>query len=156
MAELADALDLGSSGFPVQVQVLLSAPIESSGFVMKSELFLFYQDFADWICFIFYSVKNRTTLIFTPNRIYTRFFMAWKVYNWASCAGIRAQHTWKSVLRLYHLCAHRFAMRAEKPRRWQRACPLSFSSVDALHCVLPARHEITPCTGEKRRKGHWR
>ncbi len=26
MAELADALDLGSSGFPVQVQVLLSAP----------------------------------------------------------------------------------------------------------------------------------
>ena len=26
MAELADALDLGSSGLPVQVQVLLSAP----------------------------------------------------------------------------------------------------------------------------------
>ena len=29
MAELADALDLGSSGFPVQVQVLLSAPTVS-------------------------------------------------------------------------------------------------------------------------------
>ena len=29
MAELADALDLGSSGLPVQVQVLLSAPKKS-------------------------------------------------------------------------------------------------------------------------------
>lgn len=32
----------------------------------------------------------------------------------------------------------------------------SFCPVDALHCVLPARHEITPWTGEKRRKGGWR
>ena len=30
MAELADALDLGSSGLPVQVQVLSSAPQEGS------------------------------------------------------------------------------------------------------------------------------
>ena len=30
MAELADALDLGSSGDPVQVQVLLSAPITNT------------------------------------------------------------------------------------------------------------------------------
>ena len=30
MAELADALDLGSSGNPMQVQVLLSAPLKSS------------------------------------------------------------------------------------------------------------------------------
>ena len=29
VAELADALDLGSSGLPVQVQVLLSAPKKS-------------------------------------------------------------------------------------------------------------------------------
>ncbi len=36
MAELADALDLGSSVFDVQVQVLLSAPKQNPDFVMKS------------------------------------------------------------------------------------------------------------------------
>ena len=39
MAELADALDLGSSGFPVQVQVLLSAPSRKTPRIVQFEVF---------------------------------------------------------------------------------------------------------------------
>ncbi len=42
MAELADALVLGTSGLPVQVQVLLSA--FRIKYRLKTVLFLFYRD----------------------------------------------------------------------------------------------------------------
>ena len=42
MAELADALVLGTSGLPVQVQVLLSA--FRMKYRLKTVLFLFYRD----------------------------------------------------------------------------------------------------------------
>ncbi len=42
MAELADALDLGSSGFPVQVQVLLSAPNENPNLSPSEKRFGFF------------------------------------------------------------------------------------------------------------------
>ena len=42
MAELADALVLGTSGLPVQVQVLLSAFTEEVP--VKTVLFLFYRE----------------------------------------------------------------------------------------------------------------
>jgi hypothetical protein len=51
MAELADAPDLGSGGFSVQVRFLLPAPKEKPA---KTPVFLDFMRFLQYTCLLFY------------------------------------------------------------------------------------------------------
>ena len=64
MAELADALDLGSSGFPVQVQVLLSAPSRKTPRIVRFEVCFFVQSIYEKArSFYAFYIEMRTELI---------------------------------------------------------------------------------------------